>query len=153
MMLSELLEFLEIDDQTKRYAPQLWQVLAPHADEIIDAFYRKVEDSHIHSHITPATVERLKQAQKKHWTALFSSSCDDDYAAGVRRVAFRHREINLSLAWYVAGYAAIKIEFINVIVHSDYPVATKGHLIRTLEKYVALDTALALSVHDMAVVD
>jgi hypothetical protein len=93
------------------------------------------------------------QAQKKHWAALLSSQCDDDYAAGVRRVGVRHREINLSLAWYVAGYAAIKIEFVNVIVHCDHPVATKGHLIRTLEKYVALDTALALSVHDMALVD
>jgi hypothetical protein len=152
-MLNDLLKFIEIDDQTRSHAPQLWQVLAPHMDATIDAFYRKVEAAEIHSRITHATIERLKRAQKKHWAALLSSPFDDHYADGARRVGIRHRDINLSLAWYIAGYAAIKMEFINVIVHSDHPVATKGHLIRTLEKFVALDTALVVSTYDMALVD
>ena len=47
----------------------------------------------------------------------------------------------------------LKIEFANVIVRSDLSVLTKGLLIKTLDKYVALDMALALSTFDAAILD
>ena len=152
-MIDELLRFLEIDDQTKSCGQKLWQVLAPRADAIIAEFYRKVQHGQINSHVTDAAIERLKQRQKDHWAALFASQFGDDYANSIRRVGIRHREVNLDLAWYVGGYAVIKIEFVNVIIQSDLPIATKGHLIKTLDKYVAFDMALALSSYGATIVD
>jgi hypothetical protein len=41
----------------------------------------------------------------------------------------------------------LKFEFMNIIVASDLPPTEKGHLLGALEKYVALDMALALSAY------
>ena len=65
----------------------------------------------------------------------------------------RHRDIALSPMWYVAGYMRLKLAFIEVIIRSDYSIVTKGQLVKTLEKYIAIDMALALSTYDAVIVD
>ena len=55
--------------------------------------------------------------------------------------------------WYVAGYMTLKISFTNVIAETALPPITKGRLIKSLDKFVAFDMALALSTYDAVVLD
>jgi hypothetical protein len=147
-MIEKLLQFFDIDDEMRGQGRELWSFLAPHADPIIDAFYQNIHAAEIEPRISDAAVERLKAKQKAHWAELFGSQFDGDYARSVHRIGIRHRDIQLSTAWYVAGYMALKIEFMNVIVLSNLPAIEKGRLLRVLEKYVAIDMTLALSTYD-----
>jgi Protoglobin len=140
-----LLDFLEIDGDTQARAKRLGRFLEPHLDSIIESFYAKVMAAHISSHVNLATVENLKASQKRHWRALFETTFNEDYIDSVRRVSAKHRDIDLDPMWYIAGYAMLKIEFTTVIVKAGLPIAEKGHLIKTLDKYVAIDMGLSLS--------
>jgi methyl-accepting chemotaxis protein len=148
-----LRDFLEIDDSSKQNARVLLALLAAHADDIFTSFYRKVQRSEISPHITDDAIERLKAKQKAHWVALFSSDFSRGYAQSVRRIGIRHREVALNPSWYVAGYAKLKIELMQRVAALDVPPEKKTDLMTTLEKYVAMDMALALSCYDVDILD
>jgi len=152
-MVHRLLRFLDVDDDTKAMAETLSRLLTPHLDGIIDHFYERVQDMRISVHITDEVVARLKTKQKQHWAALFASRFGPDYINGTTQIGIRHRDIDLNPMWYIAGYMKLKLAFIEVIIRSDLPAVTKGHLVKVLDKYVAIDMALALSSYDAAVLD
>jgi hypothetical protein len=104
-------------------------------------------------HVTDAVIERLKGRQKEHWTSLFEGQFDAGYINSVRHVGIRHRDVALNRMWYVAGYITLKISFTNVIAKTALPPITKGRLIKSLDKFVAFDMALALSTYDAVVLD
>lgn len=152
-MLDKLLRFLDIDAEARASAAALSQLLEPHFDQAIEEFYATVEDFEISPHISHAVVAQLKPKQKQHWRALFHSRFDEKFFAGVRRIGVRHRDIDLNPMWYVAGYTRLKLAFTEVIIRSDLPAVTKGQLVKTLDKYVAIDVALAMSAYDAIIVD
>ncbi len=149
--IDRLIEFLEIDTDTMAAAELLSDLLVPQLDDIIDGFYDRVRRYEINVLVTDDMIPRLKQKQKQHWMALFESGFGPDYCAGTRRIAIRHRDIGLDPAWYVAGYTHVKLALIEVIIRSDFAPAAKGRLVKTLEKYLAIDMALALSAYDVVV--
>jgi truncated hemoglobin YjbI len=152
-IIPDLVKFLDINDETKARGRELWELLDPHADRVIEDFYAKVRTFEISSHVTDEAIARLKSRQKLHWAALFGGKFDDDYFNSVRRIGIRHRDIMLNPMWYVAGYMMLKIEFTNVIADAALPPITKGRFIKALDKFAAFDMALALSTYDAAVLD
>jgi hypothetical protein len=147
------MKYLDINDETKARGRELWELLDPHADAVIESFYAQVRSFDISSHVTDAAVERLKARQKQHWASLFSGQFNDDYVKSVRRIGIKHRDIMLNPMWYVAGYMMLKIAFTNVIADAALPPITKGRFIKTLDKFAAFDMALALSTYDAVVLD
>jgi methyl-accepting chemotaxis protein len=152
-MVRQLFEFLNVDAETEASAHALSKLLVPHVDEVIEHFYNEMVRLQINPHVTARSIPVLKRKQKQHWTALFNSKFDEDYFGSIRQIGVRHRDIELSTMWYVAGYAKLKMAFIEVIIRSDLPVASKGQLIKTLDKYIAIDMALALSTYDAVILD
>ena len=152
-MISQLLRFIDIKDDTIQLGPDLWHLLQPRVDDILQTFYEKVDSFHVNASPSGDAVGNLIRKQKQHWHSLFTAGFDEDYANSVRRLGMRHREINLDLMWYVLGYAALKIAFTEVIIDSQLPPITKGRMVKALEKYVAFDMALALSTYGATVVD
>lgn len=152
-MISDILRFVEIDDETRSRGREIWQLIEPHADAIVTEFYDKVRTFDVNSHITEAAVERLKVKQKRHWTSLFGSKFDELYEQSVRQVGLKHRDIDLNPMWYVLGYMALKISFTEVLAEAALPPIKKGRLMKALDKYVALDMALALSTYGAVVLD
>ena len=148
-----LLDFSEIDAATMEQAVRLWEIVAPLLPTAIDAFYRRLRASAIGGVVTDGNVERLKQSQKAHWSQLFTGNFDDAYAASVRRVGIRHRDLHVDPMWFVAAYTALKIEFVNIVLNSDISAVEKGRLIRTLDKFVAIDMGLALSAYVADIID
>ena len=76
-----------------------------------------------------------------------------NHFTGISRIGVRHRDIDLNPMWYVAGYTRLKLAFIEVILKSDLHVVTKGQFVKTLDKYIAIDMALALSAYDAVILD
>jgi len=144
-LYERLLEFLEIDEDARTRARFLGELLEPHFAAIINNLYSKVIGARVSAHISPQTVERLKPKQIEHWRALFRTTFDEDYSDSVRRIGIKHRDVDLDPAWYIAAYAILKMDFTNVIVKSDLTVVEKGHLIRTMDKYLAIDMGVSLS--------
>ena len=87
------------------------------------------------------------------YTAAFMSPVDFFGGPFTERVYVRHRDIELNPMWYIAGYTRLKLAFTEVIIRSDLPVVTKGHMVKTLDKYIAIDMALAMSAYDAVIVD
>lgn len=152
-VIDKLLSFLDVDAATKRSGKTLSDLLAPNLDGIIDHFYSRVQEFDINPHVTDRAIAKLKVSQKQHWIELFNSQFDEDYLRNVRRIAVRHRDVDLNPMWYVAGYMRLKLAFIEVIIRSRLPVETKGQLIKTLDKYIAIDMALALGTYDTVLLD
>lgn len=148
LTIDQLLEFLEIDSDTMASAEILSDLLAPRLDEIIESFYVHIQRYDMNILLSADVVRRLKEKQKQHWLALFKSRFGPDYCAAARRIAIRHRDIDLNPFWYIAGYTYLKLAYAEVIANSDFESATKRKLVKALEKYIAVDMALALSTYD-----
>lgn len=152
--LRKLISFLNIDADSKAAAANLAQVIDPYLDRIIDQFYHRVMAFQINPHVTNVTIAGLKTKQRIHWMALFHSNFDENFMNGILRIGARHRDIDLSPMWYVAGYTQLKIGFVEVVVKSDQPAVMKGRMLKALDQYVAIDMALSLSTYnDVALVD
>lgn len=149
--IDHLLAFLEVDSATVATAEILSDLLAPKMGDIIERFYDHVMRHDISPDVTADTITALKKKQKQHWLMLFNSRFDADYCASAQRIAIRHRDIALNPRWYVAGYVHLKLAYMDVIMDSDFGPLTKRDLVRTLERYVAVDMALALSTYDAIV--
>jgi hypothetical protein len=152
-IIEQLCDFLEIDDMTRQHARVLLALFSGCGDEIIGEFYNKVKKSVVGSYITNDAVERLISKQTAHWVALFSSKFGRDYVLSVRRIGIQHRDIALSPLWYVAGYAKLKLSMMERIAALDVSQDKKTSLATALEKYVAMDMALALATYHSVIVD
>ena len=142
--MAQLSDFLEIDDLSRQYARVLLALFIGCADDIVGEFYRKIQKS---------AIERLVPKQKTHWMALFNSDFGRDYVQSVRRIGIQHRDIALNPSWYVAGYVKLKLELMQRIAALDVSPDKKICLMLTLEKYVAIDMALALTPYDSVILD
>jgi hypothetical protein len=152
-MVDRLLRFLEVDDATKASGVTLSKLLAPQLDGIIERFYSRVQEFDLNPHVNERSIAALRIKQKQHWIDLFNSQFDENYLLNTRRIAVRHRDAELNPMWYVAGYMRLKLAFIEVILKSRLPVESKGRMIKTLDKYIAIDMALALGTYGPVVLD
>jgi hypothetical protein len=151
--MDDLIRFLGIDARAKQYAKLVWPLIQDHAAGIIEDFYVEAGKSDM-SHVLDAeTIGRLKLKQKEHWQALFSSKFNQQYFNCASLVGIKHREIGLDPKWYIAGYSKIKGQFATLILDAPLSTSTQSNLVATLDKYVALDMALALSSYSSWLVD
>jgi hypothetical protein len=151
--MQELIRYIGIDTRTEILAERLWYLLEGWVDEIIAGFYSSTRQSRAGLIFDEAMIERLKVRQKLHWQSLFSSAFDEQYIKSISMIGIKHHEIGLDPKSYIAGYAIIKAAFAEKIMEAPLPLKAKTALIVTLEKYVAIDMALALSAYSSWLVD
>lgn len=147
------LEFLEIDQDARQFARRLWCIIEPQLGQTLDEFYQHLRQFGAGTLIPEAMVPRLKQKQHEHWKLLFTADFDHSYSNSARRVGIRHKEIELDAQWFISGYMALKFRFTSMVIHSVATPSEKGHLLRTLDKYVAVDMGLVLSTYLAGIVD
>ncbi len=150
--MAERLAFMRLTAESRATLSEAWTLIEPKFSTVIDAFYR-------HLQATPQTaamlaahakggVERLKEAQKRHWSRLFSGRFDDEYAAGVRRIGEAHARIGLDPRWYLGGYAMALAEIGRVIGEAKrWNGRRTAELIAAVTEAVFLDMDLALDVY------
>lgn len=151
--MQELILYLGIDTQARLLAKRLWHFLDEPSTEIIASFYRDTRQSGVSLLLDEQTIARLQIKQRDHWRALFNSDFDASYERSVTMIGIKHHEIGLDPKWYIAGYAIMKSRFAEQVLQAPLPKRLKASLVITLEKYVALDMALALSTYSAWLVD
>lgn len=151
--MDKLIRFLDIDPAARRHAAAIWSLIEHRIDHIIETFYADVRHSDTALALSDQTIQRLRVKQKDHWHALFESRLDLQYFNSASLIGIKHSEIGLDPKWYIAGYARIKSDFSRTILSSPLPLSAKADLVVTLDKYVALDMALAISSYTSLLVD
>ncbi|MDO8981991.1 MAG: protoglobin domain-containing protein [Afipia sp.] len=151
--MDKLIRFLNIDPAATRHAAAIWSLIEHRIEHIIETFYADVRQSDAAMALSDQTIQHLKVKQKDHWRALFESRLDLQYFNSASLIGIKHAEIGLDPKWYIAGYARIKGDFARIILNAPLPLLTKADLVVTLDKYVALDMALAISSYTSLLVD
>src|SRR5690242_12159566 len=97
------LNFLMIDDDTRRSLAEFLPALKDLLPAILDAFY-----SHLRKHpemmkffSNESRVSHAKAAQFDHWMMLFSGRFDADYFTSVKKIGLTHSRIGLEPRWYI----------------------------------------------------
>lgn len=152
-MHDDLLRLIDIGEETRRDAIRLWAILEPHLDRTLTAFHAKIARLDRSGLVHDGNRDRLKDQQARHWRRLFTSQFDPDYVNGVRRLGIRHRDLDLDPIWYMTGYVVLKHAFLEIVMESGLDLGDKSRMVTTLDKYVAVDMSLGISVYLAAIVD
>ena len=148
--ISERLNFLQIDETTRRSLQAFRPVLEQHVRPILERFY-----THIRRHPalmamfgSESRIDYATKAQAAHWLALFTGEFDDRYVERVRRIGLTHERIGLEPRWYIGGYALAMSELMELAVRKyrwkpDVMVAC----LQAMVKAVFLDMDYAISVY------
>ena len=151
--MKDMARYLGIDSRTQLLAEQLWRVLEEPSDGVIADFYRHTRQSAVGVLFDEPAIGRLQIKQKEHWRALFNDRFDERYQRSATLIAIKHQELGLDPKWYIAGYTLMKLRFAESLRKIALPPATIEELITALEKYVAIDMALSLSIYSSWLVD
>lgn len=149
----DLLRLIDLDENTHRDAERLWAILEPDLEQVLTAFYRKVDAIDRGTLVHDGNRDRLKDRQAGHWHRLFTSRFDPAYMNGVRRIGIRHRDLALDPTWYVTSYMVLKHAFAKVVMAAEIEASEKDRLVTALDKYVAVDMSLGISAYLAAIVD
>lgn len=148
--LRDRLDFLEIDDESRRQLVAFMPIMEEHLDSLFDDFYGHVMSwSVLQDKIGNASnVQRLKDAQKTHWRQLFSGRFDDRYAEQVRRVGLAHLRVGLEPSWYMGGYAYVLARVVTFLSdryrRRPQKLVTMMHAVT---KAIFLDMDMAMTVY------
>ena len=153
-MMTQIIRYLGIDTRTQLLAERLWEFLDEPSGQVIANFYRDTRQSEAGVLLGEQSLERFVLQQKEHWHSLFKSGFDEAYLRRASLIGIRHHELGLDPKWYIAGYALMKARFAEqLLLDPSMPLPLKSALIVTLEKYLAVDMALALSSYSAWLVD
>jgi hypothetical protein len=151
--MEELIRFLGIDLKDRRNAEDFWPLIEDPLGRIIDNFYADIRSSSIDFVLSDQRIDHLKTMQQEHWRSLFASRFDQQYFNSASLAGIKHYELGLDPKWYIAGYAKIKRDIAQIILQSPLSLPAKLEFVKTLDKYVALDTAIAISSYTSLLVD
>jgi signal transduction histidine kinase len=148
--LNERLAFLQLGDSDVERLHSLAPVYQSIADHFVATFFdhlcafeetaRFLQDSQ--------RVERLKQAQRKHFQSLLAAKWDEVYVADRQRVGQAHAEVGLDPHLFLGGYSQFVQHFFR-----DCAAAHQGDMqelteqLVSLAKVVFLDLSLTLDAY------
>lgn len=152
-MVHNLLGFLNIDEHAHTRALETWDLLKTDAPAISTRFYRRVRDFNIMPSMSDEQIAHLENLQYAHWEMLFTSRFNNDYVKRASLVGIKHREVGVDASAYIVGYGIVKQDFAHTIIGKNMPRDRTITLQQTLDQYVAIDMAIALSAYSAWLVD
>ena len=108
---------LGISDQDRAELKQFLPKLEQGIDPLLDHFYALIQTIPQLSRMftSPQHLQHARSAQKKHWMRLFSGVFDQDYLDSVRKVGLAHHRIGLNPQIYMAGYARVLCDILEMV--------------------------------------
>ncbi len=124
--------YTELMDEDAALQREMQPIIKAHLDELVDAFYSHILQFEGTKKILKdeATVNRLKEAQRRYLTSLFSGDYGPEYVESRLRIGEVHYKIGLSLHWYLRA-----------VHHYEW------HLIELIHKHTKLDRYKLLKVN------
>ncbi len=89
---------LLIDEDVCRDLKDAWKILEPELPSIVGRFYAHLATIPEAAALIAGRVERLAEAQRQHWTRLFTSGFDVGYRDCVRAIGRAHVRVGLQPA-------------------------------------------------------
>ncbi|CAM3531660.1 MULTISPECIES: globin-coupled sensor protein [Thalassospira] len=104
--LKSRLDFIGLDEPKIKQLKRAWPVIEKNLPGMLDQFYHKVMNNAALAKIVgdPSNIDRLKNAQAKHWAKLFDGAFDQSFYDDVRRIGKAHERIGLTPEAYVSAY-------------------------------------------------
>ncbi len=96
----------------------------------------------------------MASAQKAHWQRLLIDCRDETYVDAVRRIGATHFRMHIEPRWFIAGYTMIANRAILIIAEElGNDTSLFADLVCTLNRHVAIDMDLALTVYTAAAIE
>ena len=154
--LKQRLEFLEINDDSRRTLQSLVPTVGAVIGGALDKFYDKVAKNSSVGHFfrDKNHMAGAKKRQTEHWEKLGSGAFDSEYVAGVTAVGRVHARIGLEPRWYIGGYSVLLTELVTGVLVRHWPfmfgkqhAKTLADKINVLIKASMLDMDYSISVY------
>jgi signal transduction histidine kinase len=142
--------FSGFTDEDARLLRELQPVLEREAGPIVERFYENLlEVPTLRSLLEkPATVERLKRAQKAYLISLTGGTYDAEYAESRLKIGQAHERVGLEPQWYIGSYGRL-VELLLPRLHEhfadDRPEAVRAS--SALTKLLLLDMQVVLDAY------
>ncbi len=148
--------FLEIDEATSRNLKLVWPKIESELPRILDRFYAHLGKFEATAALLSSVgdLDRLRQAQTKHWESLFNGRLDHDFMAETSAIGRAHQRIGMEPRWYIGGYSMVVGELTAIIDKVYRLSAEKRRAAReAVVKAVMLDMDLSISVYQAAEIE
>ncbi|MCX8995798.1 globin-coupled sensor protein [Rhizobiaceae bacterium BDR2-2] len=139
--LRERLEFVEIDEKTRRTLREIQPAIRESLGGTLDYFYDKIAR-------VPALggffrdkghMNGAKGLQEKHWERLSGGQLDADYVRSVTMIGRTHARIGLEPQWYIGSYSLVVAGLVHAVLDKHWPFFFgKRHAKRLADKIVAI---------------
>ncbi|KAA5607200.1 chemotaxis protein [Roseospira marina] len=147
------LAFLKMDPSIRPLLQEAGQVLEPHIEGILDAFYDhlRATPGMMEMFDSPARMKHARDMQRAHWmNTIFKGTIDDAYFDNADRIGRIHERVGLEPRWYLGGYAFV-IKRVEAIVMETYRrkpqrgIAIMGAVTQAL--FLDMDIVISSYVH------
>ncbi|KAA0699332.1 globin-coupled sensor protein [Neorhizobium sp. P12A] len=158
--LKERLDFIEMDEATRRTLRDLRPTLTGLLGGALDKFYDKMGRTPAVSHFfrDKSHMAGAKKAQQGHWGNLSNGNFDQTYVSGVTTVGKTHARIGLEPRWYIGGYALVMSELVKGVMEKQWPfmfgrqhAKALGEKLSAVIKASLLDIDYSISVYLQAI--
>ena len=151
MRLDRWIDFFKIDEETIATLRELVIVVEPHIDNIMKIFYERIisTPTAVSLFESPQSLERARQAQKRHWLKhVLSGRFDLDYLAASRAIGQAHYRIGVDSMLYTGAYSLVLDELVYLIttIYHD-KLDDRRRFVRAVNKAIFLDMGFAVSVY------
>lgn len=151
MQAEQRLKFARITDKDKQTLRQVWPMIEPALERILDDFYRHIHSEPKLSAMVGENESRLKNAQKKHWANLFNDGFSTAYFENAHRIGQTHYRIGLEPRWYIAAYQFVLDEAAYILAEKyRFRPKALGEAIAAVNKAVFMDLDIAISTYQQA---
>ena len=148
------ISFLAVTPEIAATLAGLWPVVQPALPDILDGFYRHMNAVPALSQMIGGGEARLKQAQSRHWEALFSGRFDEGYFAGATRIGEVHYRIGLEPRWYIGGYNFVLRHLTELVVRRHrFSPSRSAAAVTAVTTAIMLDLDVAISVYLQPLLD
>ena len=152
--IQDRLKFIGCDEKDQRNATHIWSLIEAEMYGLLQNFYNTLNRYPEAPHIDTQRLPYLIAAQKSHWHRMLVNNRDENYIDNLLRIGATHYRHKIEPRWYIASYTMIANEVIKVLANKlASNVFLLTELVCTLNRHVAIDMDIALSVYTAATIE
>jgi methyl-accepting chemotaxis protein len=143
--------FIDFTAQDIKILKTLRPLVERHADRIVNAFYKNIENYPELMQIIDkagSNIDRLQHTQKQYLLELFDGQYDMDYVERRLRIGKIHNQIGLTPRWYLGSYSVYFQNILPLILGKyRFNPLKRQRAILALNKIISFDSQLSMDTY------